>query len=69
MPLDGQGRDEQAAGAWSSDAAASDAAPVSGRRVAALARAGMRRKAQEKGVFFPHKVRKAELPPAHVGWG
>lgn len=51
-PVDGQGRDEQAAGAGSGDAAASDAAPVSGRRVAALARAGMRRKTQRMGFFI-----------------
>lgn len=48
-PVEGKGWDEQAAGAGGSDAAASDAAPVSGRRVAALARAGMRRKAQGMG--------------------
>lgn len=70
----GQGRAKQAAGAGSGDAAASDAAPVPGSPVAALAGAGMPRKAQGMGWVLwdgvlPLKVRGAELPPAHAGRG
>lgn len=67
--VDRQGRDKLAAGAGSADAAASDAAPVSGRRVAALARARIHHKAQGMGFFFPHKVWKTKLPSAPVGRG